>query len=107
MISTNTDTDRPAQGHSPGPWTATLAHVVSAAGIVATHAGDRSESLRYACEVGSEEATANGYVLAAAPDLLAALESLLFAARDGSVLHRDCAHKQARAAILKATRRGQ
>ena len=42
------------------------------------------------------------HLIAAAPDLLAALEVVLYAARDGPVLKRDAAHKQARAAITKA-----
>lgn len=70
------ETTRPAQGHTPGPWNRiTHAHIASAAGIVATHAGHRSDSLRYSCEPDSMEAAANGYLLASAPELLAALEA--------------------------------
>ena len=36
-------------------------------------------------------------------ELLTALQTLFFACRDGIVLPRDCAHKQARTAIAKAT----
>lgn len=76
--------------------------------------GTQPKAVLYNCEPGvKENLFINGHtqdeyrqvaaLMAAAPDLLAALKTLLWACRDGAVLPRDSAHAQAIAAIAKAT----
>lgn len=53
-------------------------------------------------EIDAAEAEANARLMAAAPDLLAALRAILLQVCQGKVLERDACITQARAAIAKA-----
>ncbi len=87
---------------TPGPLTAVGTKVLT---------GTRFRSPGHVSEVEAEKSPTivaecrtehDAFLFAAAPDLLEALQTLLYACRDGAVLPRDAAHKQARAALVKA-----
>jgi hypothetical protein len=97
---------------TPGPWLLTIqpATPLNISTVAAIEQADgehyrgmiaRCQSAEHICGITAEEMTANARLIAAAPDLLAALEGLaqspMFAAIEG--------HAAARAAIAKA--RGQ
>lgn len=86
--------------HTPGPWTANTAPL---APIIT--AGPKAIARSY--QVGDDGA-ANARLIAAAPDLLAALQALLFAADSPALTEADRYMlsqpvEMARAAIAKAT----
>ena len=91
--------------HTPGPWTASGEHdreTITSDKV--NQYGNFIVTIVSRCdEPMTEEDRANARLIAASPDLLDALITLLFACRDGAVLPRDSAHAQARAAIAKAS----
>lgn len=97
--------------HTPGPW-------LIAESVVSRHAitnmrriRSKNEGLEHGavCDVygikDGSEASANAILIAAAPDLLAALKSIAIALRDEVLVHDDQreAMRAATAAIAKAT----
>lgn len=94
--------------HTPGPWKnlGHYEHIDKETGMGFRFAlvGPEPSAVAWvADDEGDGEGSANVALIAAAPDLLAALQALLFACRDGAVLPRDAAYHQAMAAIAKAT----
>lgn len=98
--------------HTPGPWTASCFLVTASNGREVTHTGllGRRRS-SHAEQSGGDEDEANAHLIAAAPDLLKALETYL--AWEGAEVspdrnHAACvamltaAESMARAAIAKA-----
>ena len=81
--------------HTPGPWTyngksrAVYAGRVSVANCTRNAVGESTD--------------ANCRLIAAAPELLAAMEAIVFQVVQGKVLERDACIAAARAAIAKAT----
>lgn len=93
--------------HTPGPWTATesggLLFVIDAGDY--DHKADTGFFVGTVTDGGKEEHAANARLIAAAPDLLEALESLV--SSEWMVTHswggdRDAVMAKARAAIAKA-----
>ena len=82
--------------HTPGPWHVTGYHVEARAGAIAT-----------VCDAGDDdtEGDANARLIAAAPELLAALQGLV-ATLEGMAVH-PSHYAAARAAIATATVEGQ
>jgi hypothetical protein len=91
--------------HTPGPWRASMGDLLRVMHgsdcICGVHRiGSRAGGRR------SEESEANARLIAAAPDLLAALQAVIAAPITGdheSIQRRDAAFTAARAAIAKAT----
>lgn len=92
--------------HTPGPWTASLtcreyvgpfarAHISTRGNFICGIYGGRSTE-----PVGPDEADANARLIAAAPDLLAALEYIV--ARNGTDWSPETARDLATKAIAKA-----
>lgn len=83
--------------HTPGPWT------VSKSGV-SVDAGPTGPRIRQERGAPDEELRANASLIAAAPDLLAAVKALLIVAEHGEceAMHPDEADHMARAAIAKA-----
>lgn len=77
--------------HTPGPWVLTWRPIIDVAGIASVPVADDGRH------------TANAHLIAAAPDLLAALEILIDCASYGDVIQDADAWATARAAIAKAT----
>lgn len=89
------------QKHTPGPWEACeRGDYEDFDGNSNVILGD-DRRIAVVQNNGSEEAEANAYLVAAAPDLLEALASLLRKVECGSALHCSLCD-QARAAIAKA-----
>lgn len=99
-------TERPA--HTPGPWKPRGSHLALDFGIVVEDKYVIAEvfsDIRQAAHIDIEEARANARLIAAAPDLLAALTDCVTAM---TALHcgkesRDSIIEAARAAISRAT----
>lgn len=88
-----TTTETSIAAHTPGPWTADIPYI---------HAGDTEENLAECLGEGmSDELWANARLIAAAPDLLAALKAMA----GHKCVGRGCfnvAHEAAVAAIARA-----
>ena len=65
--------------HTPGPWTATPAYIADATGtkVVACYHGAKDSAMNWVSDHTTLESAANARLIAAAPDLLAALEFIL------------------------------
>ena len=94
--------------HTPGPWREVGNFVVTSNGTGAICRMSVSGPIGYAAEPASWENEANARLIAAAPDLLAALESWIACANDGDRhppawidVFNACA-AQSRAAIARA-----
>jgi hypothetical protein len=79
--------------HTPGPW------AVGSHRSIQSSSGTICETYSH---MGVDEADANERLIAAAPELLAALNAIVFQVCQGKVLERDACIIQARAAIAKA-----
>ena len=91
--------------HTPGPWSIhdrAKTAVVDSSGIVVAACGSHSNNLRDAGELEAEQ-QANAHLIAAAPELLAALQHLRDAFIGTSIEVQADAMRNARAAIAKAT----
>lgn len=87
--------------HTPGPWAATYKHLGDAPFVVESGQPGEPNGGCYMAECYGPDAEANARLIAAAPELLEALELLLFAPPSGCVDHHAIDAK-ARAAIAKA-----
>jgi hypothetical protein len=85
--------------HTPGPWKVNATPHSSNQDFVVLDNGANGHSRRV-CAVYSDRAEADACLIAAAPDLLAALE---YIARDGDALSNEEIIEVARAAIAIAT----
>lgn len=87
--------------HTPGPWTLEAGrNIVTQSGeFYITYGQDRYKNPKFKdfCELD-----ANAHLIAAAPDMLNALRSIVFQVIQGKVLERDACITQAREAIVKA-----
>jgi len=91
--------------HTPGPWRKTTGFVADGEHrVIAQYTGSRESLLRWVTP-GSTEAEANGRLIAAAPDLLAACEAALQWAVNGCDDESLPFIKMLRAAVAKATGR--
>lgn len=95
----------PASQHTPGPWTVDGVRIVQDAAPVYVGGGQYSRAV--ICSLHLRVPVINtlagdSALIAAAPDLLAALRALVLQANQGVVLERDACTRQARAAIAKA-----
>lgn len=90
--------------HTPGPWSVSKSKHMGGEHVVATLAEDRDDRalVVHAPHGNADQDDANAYLIAAAPELLAALQRYVNCdkARDVSG---DTPARQARAAIAKAT----
>ncbi len=82
--------------HTPGPWRAEEREVVTYLGHPIAEVLDTAEGL----EGSDAEADANARLIAAAPDLVAALEMILAGVDSGQLMQQSI--DQARAAVVKA-----
>lgn len=91
------------QTHTPGPWTYENTNQHTYAWIVLTEDFDEDERRgTVLCRVSDGLPESDARLIAAAPDMLAALEAIVFQVIQGKVLERDSCIEQARAAIRKA-----
>lgn len=82
--------------HTPGPWQANPIGVAGRCSISAPHPKGGGQNVVDEC------LEADARLIAAAPELLAALHTILFQVVQGPVLERDACITQARAAWAKA-----
>jgi len=85
--------------HTPGPWTAKVVHFNGAGAILGP---DNKGVACISAAVRREENESNLRLIAAAPDLLAALQRIVRARQDGAIHPDDPCIDAARAAIAKA-----
>ena len=85
--------------HTPGPWTIESS-VNSNYGCEVHSVAAKVKAKRVVCRLGGPDRNANARLIAAAPDLLSALQEVMFEWRNGYGLR---CENQVRAAIGKAT----
>ena len=74
--------------HTPGPWRKTAGYIASNKGVVAVYVPSRGSIMHWADDnAASSELEANARLIAAAPELLEALENLHATARTVQAMH--------------------
>lgn len=94
--------------HTPGPWHASAAGLVTAPNqpraLAYVYHADFNAFVGGSADMAARETAANGYLIAAAPDLLAALQACAYELEEAADRPnaRRYAAEQARAAIARA-----
>jgi hypothetical protein len=91
-------------GPTPGSWSARRVKAANGDDCEAVWSESTQKVVAWIDGRDDAEIKANASLIAAVPDLLGALKSIIFQLRDGKIFERDDCITQARAAIAKSTR---